>query len=131
MGLPDRDYMRGRSVTENRNPFLAWWHRSSITEILGTGILVLSLASAAVWLLRDISLSTASREGTLRVNVNTATIEELETLPGIGPSLAGLIVAGRPYESVDDLERIKGIGPATVESLRLYVRTSGETETLR
>lgn len=129
MGLMDRDYMHRRSGSRG-NPVAAWWRRSSLTEILGTGILVLTLASSAVWLLRDFEFLRGSREGTLRVNVNSATLDELETVPGIGPALAKLIVSGRPYESVDDLERVRGIGPATVESLRPYVKTSGETEGL-
>jgi competence protein ComEA len=52
------------------------------------------------------------------VNVNTATQEELESLPGVGPKTAQAIIAGRPYASVDDLLRVKGIGPATLAKIR-------------
>lgn len=52
------------------------------------------------------------------VNVNTATLEELDALPGIGPTRAQAIIEGRPYASVDELERVPGIGPATLEELR-------------
>lgn len=56
------------------------------------------------------------------VNVNTATAEELETLPGIGEVLAAAIVAYReehgPFTSVDQLEDVSGIGPVTLEELR-------------
>ncbi|MCC6167234.1 MAG: ComEA family DNA-binding protein [Caldilineaceae bacterium] len=55
------------------------------------------------------------------INVNSATAEELETLPGIGPSKAQAIIANRPYASVDDLDRVPGIGPATLEQLRPLV----------
>lgn len=56
------------------------------------------------------------------VNVNTATPEELETLPGIGEVLAGAIVAYReehgPFTSVDQLLDVSGIGEVTLEEVR-------------
>jgi len=57
-----------------------------------------------------------------KINVNTATAAELETLPGIGPTKAAAIVSDReqngPYASCDDLARVSGIGPATVSGIR-------------
>ena len=55
------------------------------------------------------------------LNLNSATKEELEQIPGIGPVTAIKISDGRPYESVDDLQRIPGIGPKTVEAISPYV----------
>jgi len=55
------------------------------------------------------------------LNLNSATKEELEQIPGIGPVTAIKITDGRPYESVDDLQRIPGIGPKTVEAISPYV----------
>jgi competence protein ComEA len=55
------------------------------------------------------------------VNVNTATADELQRLPGIGPVTAQAIAAGRPFQSVADLDRVKGIGAKTVEKLRPFV----------
>ncbi|MFN2250540.1 MAG: helix-hairpin-helix domain-containing protein [Anaerolineae bacterium] len=56
------------------------------------------------------------------VNVNTATAAELEALPGIGPALAGRIVAHRqangPFETTDDLLQVSGIGEKTLERFR-------------
>jgi competence protein ComEA len=50
------------------------------------------------------------------VNLNTATLEQLETLPGVGPSTAQKILDYRtsngPFQSVDQLQEISGIGPA-------------------
>ena len=57
------------------------------------------------------------------INVNTATMAELEALPGIGPVLARRIIEGRPYASVDDLDRVKGIGPKRLEEIRPLVTT--------
>lgn len=56
------------------------------------------------------------------VDINRATADELDELPGIGPSTAAAIVAHRdqhgPFASVDDLADVRGIGPAKVEALR-------------
>lgn len=56
------------------------------------------------------------------VDVNTADATALETLPGIGPALAGRIIDWRtengPFPSVDALTDVPGIGPATLERLR-------------
>ncbi|CUS02578.2 protein of unknown function [Candidatus Promineifilum breve] len=53
-----------------------------------------------------------------RVNINTAGVEELRNLPGIGEKLAGGIVAGRPFEVVDDLARVLGIGPKRLAAVQ-------------
>jgi len=57
-----------------------------------------------------------------RLDVNRASLEELQTLPGIGPALAGRILQSRaddgPFRSPEDLLRVRGIGPATLERIR-------------
>ncbi len=55
------------------------------------------------------------------IDINQATTEQLEALPGIGPELAKRIVAARPYASVDDLDRVSGIGASRLEQVRPYV----------
>jgi len=63
-------------------------------------------------------LATAASE---RLNINTATVEQLTSLPGIGAAKAAAIVEERgrlPFAEVDDLARVKGIGPALVADLR-------------
>ena len=91
---------------------------------------IIGVASAALWLIRDVQYvvgDSRPAEGSLIVNINTATQEELETLPGIGTARAVQIVEGRPYERVDDLVRIPGIGAASLDGLRAFVTTDGET----
>jgi competence protein ComEA len=56
------------------------------------------------------------------IDVNTASAEELEALPGIGPTLAAAIVDERerngPFDSVDDLNRVPGIGDGRLGQIR-------------
>ena len=55
------------------------------------------------------------------VNVNTATVEQLETLPRVGPKLAQKIIAGRPYKNLEALDAVKRIGPKLLEQLKPLV----------
>jgi competence ComEA-like helix-hairpin-helix protein len=52
------------------------------------------------------------------VDVNTAPIERLETLPGIGPALAKEIVAARPHAGYESIAKLKGIGPEKLDALK-------------
>jgi len=55
------------------------------------------------------------------VDINSATKEQLDALPGIGPATAAAIVRDReqhgPFHTVDDLSRVRGIGPAKLAQL--------------
>lgn len=59
------------------------------------------------------------------VDLNLATVEDLQTLPGVGPALAERILASRhvegPFCSVDALARVRGIGAKTLEALEPYL----------
>ncbi len=60
----------------------------------------------------------------IKVNVNEANQQQLESLPGIGPALAKRIIEFREkqkFEKADDLLEVRGIGPATLEKIRDYV----------
>lgn len=56
------------------------------------------------------------------VNLNTATAEELQTLPKVGPVLASNIISWREehggFKNIEELDQVSGIGPATMENLR-------------
>jgi competence protein ComEA len=71
--------------------------------------------------------ATEAAEG--RVNINTATVAELDTLPGIGPVLAQRIIDDRaehgPFQTVDELARVSGISAAMVDELRPLITVGG------
>lgn len=67
--------------------------------------------------------NTASNQSnTGRININTATLDQLQTLKGIGPKTAARIIAQRKrvgyFRSLEDLMQIKGIGPKTLNKFR-------------
>jgi competence protein ComEA len=65
------------------------------------------------------------------VNVNTASVEELQLLPGVGEARARAIVDLRKQrgglKSLEDLRDVKGIGEASLERLRPFVAFDGKT----
>jgi competence protein ComEA len=71
-----------------------------------------------------------SKEASLTapINVNRASREELQRLPGIGVKMSQRILDERTrglFKSVDDLRRVSGIGPKTLQRLRPYVTIEG------
>jgi competence ComEA-like helix-hairpin-helix protein len=57
------------------------------------------------------------------ININTASVEQLQSIPEVGPAIAKRIVAGRPYAAPEDLKRVSGIGDKTFEKMKGRVRT--------
>lgn len=57
-----------------------------------------------------------------KININMATQEELEKLPGIGPARAGAIIRDReengPFRSLEEITRVSGIGEKTLENIK-------------
>jgi chaperonin cofactor prefoldin len=58
----------------------------------------------------------------ISIDINTAEVDELTQIPGIGPELASRIVAARPYQTLDELTRVSGINTVFIERIAPYVR---------
>lgn len=123
MGIFDRDYMKRRDDGSS-GPDVG---RASRVLWIGLAVLVLIVVIASVL---TPPKTLPLKEGSQLVNINTATPEELESLPSIGPSLAQLVIAGRPYKDVADLARIRGISERQVEQLRPMLTVSEPTRDL-
>ena len=104
--------------------------------LLGLTVLFL-LAVALTWLLTprtargdyeiEAEQPTEDAAQLRRVNINTAGVSELDSLPGIGPVLAQRIVDWRtengPFRSAEDLLKVEGIGRSTLENLQNCIIT--------
>jgi competence ComEA-like helix-hairpin-helix protein len=71
------------------------------------------------------ALGTTKKPPPQPVNLNTASSEQLQLVPGIGPATAEKILQMRksygPFKSVDDLRAVRGIGPKRIEKMRKYL----------
>lgn len=71
----------------------------------------------------EVSKTTTYKVGL--ININTAGVNELDTLSGIGPALAERIIEYRekhgPFKSIDELTKVSGIGPVLLEKIRSKV----------
>jgi competence protein ComEA len=91
------------------------------------------LCAAVLWTIASVSGAYADADPPVGVvvNLNTASLEELQYLPGVGETRARAILAARQarggFKTVDELVEVKGIGPASLERLRPHVRVSGKT----
>ncbi|MCC7118813.1 MAG: helix-hairpin-helix domain-containing protein [Anaerolineales bacterium] len=73
----------------------------------------------------DVELPTAEASSSANselININTANLEELDSLPGIGPTTAQKIIdyreANGPFNVIEDITNVSGVGPATFEEIK-------------
>jgi competence protein ComEA len=56
------------------------------------------------------------------ININTASLEELDSLPGIGPTIAQRIIdyreANGPFQTIEDIMNVSGVGPSTFDQIK-------------
>jgi competence protein ComEA len=104
------------------------WMRTAVIAAalaMGAGSLAGGVASAQ----EQEEAAAPSAEGVL--NLNTATVEQLQALPGIGPSKAEASVAMRdrrgPFQRVEQVLLVRGIGRATFRRLRPMLTVEGPT----
>jgi len=88
-------------------------------------LLRVSPSFALALCLASIALATTKKPPAKPVNINTATSEQLQTVPGIGPATAEKIIQMRrsygSFKSVDDLRAIRGIGAKRLDKMRKYL----------
>lgn len=84
--------------------------------------------------LLDVRVIAPAIRDAAKVDLNTADVEELASLPGVGDVLAARIVAYRerygPFMTIDDLDAVSGIGPSLVERVRDLATAGGSAEPL-
>ena len=83
--------------------------------------LVPLLLSFLIGLALQASPALAAKSKAAKVNLNTASQQELEALPGVGEAMAKKIIAARPYASVEELSTKAGVPASTVQKLKGHV----------
>ena len=113
----------------------AWPRSAQLATDALLGAAVTLLAAHTYGSLRWGSRPTDLERGTVpeyRIDLNRADEPELGQLPGVGPQLAGRIVAYRRehggFRRVDELGRVEGVGPATLARLRPWVSAGAEED---
>jgi competence ComEA-like helix-hairpin-helix protein len=104
------------------DPFDRFFHPAEMAQFDGTTVPAPGPNSAPNLEEDNVVSSDQSKSAMaeVKLNVNTASLAELENIRGIGPVMAERIIAARPFKSADDLRRVKGIGDAKYAQVRPY-----------
>lgn len=97
------------------------------TKVMGwVAVAVLTLGASAAFAGKPVM----KKQLTGVVNINSASAQQLDLLPGIGEKAARRIIEHRsktPFTKVDDLRKVKGFGVKKLEKLKGFLTTSGPT----
>jgi competence protein ComEA len=100
---------------------------SKLNRIASTGL----AAALAFCFMTGVALASGKPAPAGKVNVNTASVEQLTVLPGVGPKLAARIVEQRQksggFKSTQELMNVKGIGEKNYAKIQTYL-TLGEAK---
>ena len=95
--------------------------RRFVAAVLAVAIAVLAVPAFAA--------PAAKPNPTAKVNINTATVDQLTALPGVGPKLAARIVEHRQktggFKSTQELMNVKGVGEKNFTKIQSYLTVGG------
>lgn len=126
--LPGVGPSTARAIVEARESGVVFARARDLLQVRGVGEATLGRMEPHLDLSRapPALRGAASRDGPPPVDVNRADAVTLQTLPGVGPALAGRIIALRKerggFRRVEELLDVRGIGEATLERLRTRIR---------
>lgn len=107
--------------------WLTWQDLYTVVGLCSVNLLLVSLpvAPSAILDWAGSPAAVSTEYSPLRIDINSATEDELQLLSGIGPALAQRIVEERNQNGpIQDLDRIRGIGPKLIAKNRRFMQTS-------
>jgi len=132
-GLDFETATRGSDVAGR--PRAGWWGLYGPRLLVSVAVVAV-LAGGAVYASRvsesapkvvytaSLEEVAAESEGSLKVDINSADVEELDELPEVGPATAEAIIGYRrangSFTAVDELEGVPGIGPTTIQKIEPF-----------